>query len=117
MRRKWIYRILNDLGVSCDLKGRGYIEYALEQILVNGHMSMSKELYPAMAIEFNVSASRIERGIRFAIEKTFQNCPPDVLQSYFGNTIDYCSGKLTNVQFLYGVAKYIETFGMKHKGD
>ena len=111
MKRKMIYHILNELGVSCDLTGRTYIEYALEHLLANGRMSMNNELYPAMAMAFSATKGRIERGIRYSIERMFECCSPNVLDKYFGNTVNYDSGKLTNTQFLYGVVKYIETFG------
>lgn len=56
----------------------------------------------------------IERNIRGAIEKTFENCDPDRIYNYFGNTVDFNKAKLANRDFVALVVlklrwKYDET--------
>lgn len=44
-----IYKVLNDLGVQCHLKGRGYLEDAIEYVYEHGEVAITKELYPYLA--------------------------------------------------------------------
>lgn len=105
---KKIFDILNKVGVPCDLKGRLYIETALEIVNEKGIISTTKELYPDIAKRLGTTPSRVERAIRHAIEVCFYNTKPDTLFEFFGNTINIQTGKLTNSEFIYGLKKYID---------
>ena len=109
--KKKIYLALNELGVPFGLKGRDYIESAVELILNEERKDITKELYPRIAIEFETKPLRVERAIRHAIEECFLNADPKMLKEFFGNTISIQSGKVTNSTFLYGIAKHIQIYG------
>ena len=47
--KKRIFSVLNNLGIPCSLKGRRYIESALDIVLEKGHLLLTKELYPEIA--------------------------------------------------------------------
>ena len=61
---------------------------------------MTKLLYPTVAKKHNTTASRVERAIRHAIEVAWDRGNIDVLDSYFGYTIQNERGKPTNSEFI-----------------
>lgn len=66
-----IFEILNKVGVPCNLSGRRYLETALEIVLEKGVVPMTKTLYPEIANKYGMTAARVERAIRHAIETVF----------------------------------------------
>lgn len=111
-----VYEHLKHIGVPANLSGYKYLQlaisYALEdQEIVN---SMTKVLYPQVAKECNSTPTRVERSIRHAIEYVFSNTDVTVLKSYFGNTYSIRSGKLSNSQFIAGVAEHIRMEALKN---
>lgn len=94
--------ILRDLGVPAHLKGYKYIRLSVRLCIDNSTMldSVTKFLYPAIAEKYDTTSSRVERAIRHAIEVAWDRGNPDVLQSYFGNTISSDRGKPTNSEFI-----------------
>ena len=62
--------------------------------------SVTKQLYPNVAQEYNTTSSRVERAIRHAIEVAWDRGDVDVLNSYFGYTIHNTRGKPTNSEFI-----------------
>jgi two-component system response regulator (stage 0 sporulation protein A) len=106
MNKKQVFEILNKVGISCDLKGRDYIETAIELVYENGQISVFGELYPKIAEKYNTTPSKVERAIRHAVESVFDNSN-DCLAEIFGNTING-SGKLANNKFIFGIVKYLK---------
>ncbi len=102
-----IYDILNELGVPFNVRGRDYIVRAVELIYENGRMAMTKEIYPQIAAEFEIEVFCVERAIRYAIERAFGNGNNAAIKKYFGLNVDYDTGKLTNSDFIYGLAEYL----------
>ena len=102
-----IYDILNELGVPFGVLGRQYIVRAVAIIFQNGRMAMTKELYPQLAAEFETTSARAERAIRHAIERVFDSGNVAAIGKYFGANVDYRKGKLTNTDFIYGLAEYL----------
>lgn len=101
MNKKAVFETLNKVGISCDLKGRDYVETAIELVYENNNISVTGELYPKIAEKYNTTPSRVERAIRHAIEGAFDF-------EIFGNTINVKTGSLTNSQFIFGVVKYLK---------
>lgn len=65
------YLIVNSLGISTGIVGYDYITYALQLIESRGYVgSISNELYPQIAEKFGKNTTKVERGIRHAIEST-----------------------------------------------
>ena len=102
-----IYEILNELCVPFNLLGRHYLVKAVVLIKECGHASMTKVIYPQVAKEFNTSGSRVERAIRHAVECVFDNSNEEAIKKYFGFNVPQIKGKLTNSDFIYGLAEYL----------
>ena len=62
--------------------------------------SITKELYPSVAKTFGTTSSRVERAIRHAIEVAWDRGDVDVINSYFGYTVQSQRGKPTNSEFI-----------------
>ena len=102
-----IYNILNELGVPFNLSGRDYLARAVELALQNGRMSVTKELYPQIAKEFISEPNCVERAIRHAVERVFNDGNVESIIKYFGLNVSYSKGKLTNSGFIYGLVEYL----------
>lgn len=71
MNRSKIEDVLLAMGVPAAIKGFIYIADAIEMLGERGtHISITKELYPAIAKKNNTTPSRVERAIRHAFEVT-----------------------------------------------
>jgi two-component system response regulator (stage 0 sporulation protein A) len=104
MNKKQVFEIVNKVGISCDLKGRDYIETAIELVYENNNISVTGELYPKIAEMYNTTPNRVERAIRHAIEVAWDRGDVDTLNSYFGYTIQNSRGKPTNSEFIAMIA-------------
>lgn len=94
--------ILLDLGVPDRVTGHKYLIAAAMLCLRDDTAicHITGRLYPALAKEYGLTASRVERAIRHAIESAWLRADPDVLQLYFGNTVSPGKGKPTNGEFI-----------------
>jgi len=66
--------------------------------------AVTKELYPMVADKHNTTASRVERAIRHAVELAWDRGNVDMMNKYFGYTINIERGKPTNSEFIAMVA-------------
>lgn len=101
-----ISSILNKLGVSPSIKGYYYVRTAIEMV-VNDKESLigiTKRMYPEIGKEYSSSASKVERGIRHAIESAWKKGASNVFRDLTGFNFEE---KPTNCQFIAGVAEYI----------
>lgn len=108
-RERMITVILMELGTPCNIKGYKYIKQAVTMILEDDSYLdyMTKGLYPDLAKMNNTTSSRVERAIRHAIEVTFDVIRPEIVEKYFGNSIDPNKGKPVNSHFLASIAEHI----------
>ncbi len=101
-----VTRIIHQMGVPAHVKGYQYLRDAI--ILVVGEVNLmgavTKELYPLIAEKYDTTASRVERAIRHAIELAWDRGNVEMMNSYFGYTIDIERGKPTNSEFIAMVA-------------
>ena len=88
------------------IKGYNYVRKSIFLSVENAEMinSITKQLYPAVAQEYKTTASRVERAIRHAVEIAWERGDADVLNSYFGYTIQDNRGKPTNSEFIAMIA-------------
>ncbi len=65
-----IIREMDKLGIPHNIKGFQYIREAITLVLSDPEVinSVTKVLYPSVAKKFNSTGSKVERGIRHAIE-------------------------------------------------
>ena len=97
-----ITEILHQIGVPAHIKGYRYVREAIKLTVENPEMlnSVTKILYPTVAKNFKSTSSRVERAIRHGIETAWDRGDVDVLNSYFGYTIQNERGKPTNSEFI-----------------
>lgn len=97
-----ITKTLMELGVAPGLAGYNYLKTAIKLVQEDATYlkGMTKRLYPEVARLNKSTASRVERGMRYAVEHSFDRMPIDIMTKYFGNTMDLNSGKVTNRHFL-----------------
>ena len=100
---------LRDLGVPANIKGYDYLKEGLFRVLENPGLirCITKGLYPAIAVEYETTPTRVERAIRHAIEVTFDRNHPDIIEDYFGNSYSFRKGKPTNSEFIATVAELV----------
>lgn len=94
--------IMRQIGVPAHIKGYQYLRTAITLCLEDREMleSITKLLYPTVAKAYGTTSSRVERAIRHAIEVAWDRGDVDVLNSYFGYTIQSNKGKPTNSEFI-----------------
>ncbi len=97
-----VTNIIHQIGVPAHIKGYHYLREAILLSVKNSEIvnSVTKLLYPTVAKIYSTTASRVERAIRHAIEVAWDRGDIDVLNSYFGYTIQTDRGKPTNSEFI-----------------
>ena len=90
------------VGIPAHIKGYQYLREAIILAVNDDEImnSVTKLLYPTVAKTFKTTPSRVERAIRHAIEVAWDRGDVDVLNSYFGYTIQNSRGKPTNSEFI-----------------
>ena len=98
--------ILHQMGVPVHIKGYQYLRDAIVFVIedINLLGAVTKELYPMIAEKYNTTASRVERAIRHGIELAWDRGNIDLMNKYFGYTIDVERGKPTNSEFIAMIA-------------
>lgn len=101
-----ITEIIHQIGVPAHIKGYHYLREAIILAVKDDEMinSVTKILYPTVAKKFQTTSSRVERAIRHAIEVAWDRGDIDVLNNYFGFTINNDRGKPTNSEFIAMIA-------------
>ena len=94
--------IIHQIGVPAHIKGYHYLRESIILSIKNDDIinSVTKLLYPTVAKKFQTTSSRVERAIRHAIEVAWDRGDLDVLNSFFGYTINNSRGKPTNSEFI-----------------
>lgn len=105
-----IRELLLELGSPDHLVGHPYTVHAILLVVQDRAYidSITFGLYPQLAVQFDTTASRVERAIRHLIEVTWARGNWEVLNRYFGNTISADKGKPTNGEFIARVANVIK---------
>ncbi len=101
-----VTKIIHQIGVPAHIKGYQYLRTAIIMTVSNSDYinSVTKTLYPSVAKEYNTTSSRVERAIRHAIEVAWDRGDVDVLNSFFGYTVQTARGKPTNSEFIAMIA-------------
>ena len=102
-----ITEIMHQIGVPAHIKGYHYLRDAISLSVTNSEVinSVTKILYPTVAKKYNTTSSRVERAIRHAIEVAWDRGDIDVLNMYFGFTVQNDRGKPTNSEFIAMIAE------------
>jgi len=101
-RKESIMDILKELCVPAHIKGYRYLIYAIEICMDDNSIidNVIDKLYPGVAEEFDDTSSRVQRAIRHAINVSYSNIEPEVIEKYFGKR----SRKVPNSEFIATIA-------------
>lgn len=101
-----VTNIIHQMGVPAHIKGYQYLRDAIIFVVkdVNLLGAVTKELYPKIAEKYETTSSRVERAIRHAIELAWDRGNVDMMNRFFGYTINLERGKPTNSEFIAMVA-------------
>ena len=110
-----INEVLNQFGVPANFKGRPYLMSAIEMAVKDPTCidNVSNRLYPAVAKEFDIRASRVERNIRHAIAIAWDRGNPETYQDYFGMIVSPATGVPTNNEFIASISTTLRMEGYK----
>ena len=102
--------IIHEIGVPAHIKGYQYLREAIiiavnDMDVIN---AITKVLYPQVAKTFQTTPSRVERAIRHAIEVAWDRGDLDMLQRFFGYTVNSTKGKPTNSEFIALIADKLQ---------
>lgn len=101
-----VTNIMHEIGVPAHIKGYQYLRDAIIMVIKDLDIinSITKQLYPTIAREYNTTPSRVERAIRHAIEVAWSRGQVEAIDSLFGYTVSLGKGKPTNSEFIAMVA-------------
>lgn len=101
-----VTNIIHEMGVPAHIKGYQYLRDAILMVINDINMlgAVTKELYPAIAQQYQTTPSRVERAIRHAIELSWDRGNIEMMTKLFGYTINLERGKPTNSEFIAMVA-------------
>ncbi|GAV22351.1 sporulation transcription factor Spo0A [Carboxydothermus pertinax] len=101
-----VTNIIHEMGVPAHIKGYHYLRDAILMVTkeVNLLGAITKELYPMIAQKYHTTPSRVERAIRHAIELAWDRGNIEMINKYFGYTINVERGKPTNSEFIAMIA-------------
>lgn len=101
-----VTNIIHQMGVPAHIKGYQYLRDAILLVIneVNLLGAVTKELYPMIADKYQTTPSRVERAIRHAIELAWDRGNVEMMNKFFGYTINIQRGKPTNSEFIAMVA-------------
>lgn len=104
-----VTEVIHQIGVPAHIKGYYYLREAITLVVRDQNIlnSITKQLYPAVAKKYETTSSRVERAIRHAIEVAWDRGNVEVLDRYFGYTINSLRGKPTNSEFIAMIADKI----------
>lgn len=87
-----VTNVIHQMGVPAHIKGYQYLRDAIllviEEVSLLG--AVTKELYPTIAEKYNTTPSRVERAIRHAIELAWDRGNVEMMNKFFGYTINRC---------------------------
>ncbi len=101
--------IIHEIGVPAHIKGYQYLRSSIimsvnDMDILN---SITKQLYPSIAKEYDTTSSRVERAIRHAIEVAWSRGKTDTINELFGYTMSSGRTKPTNSEFIALIADKI----------
>lgn len=102
--------VLKDLGISPNLKGYHYARSAICRLLENTINTDFTKIYYYIADEYDSTYSKVERCIRFVVDKMMLKGNHDLITKIFGHCASRSTGRLTNSQFVFGIVDYIRTY-------
>lgn len=97
-----VTEVIQQIGIPTHIRGFHYLREAIILSVKNREIItlVTKMLYPTVANKYQTTASCVERAIRHAIEVAWNRGDIDILNSYFGYTIQNGCKKPTNSELI-----------------
>lgn len=104
-----ISSILQEIGIPAHIMGYRYLKDAIMLSIQDSECinAITKIVYPDIASKHKTTPSRVERAIRHAIEVAWSRGSTEILDKFFGYTINPSAGRPTNSEFIALVADRI----------
>lgn len=101
-----IANIFISIGIPAHIKGYQFLREAVKLAVVEPEIigSITKRLYPTIAEKFETSSSKVERGMRHAIEVAWNRGKIENINSLFGLKIYSSNEKPTNGELIALIA-------------
>ena len=101
-----VTEIIHEVGVPAHIKGYQFLKEAIKLVIKKPEIinSITKQLYPSIARNFETSPSKVERAIRHAIEVAWNRGRIENLNTIFGYNIYTKNDKPTNGEFIALIA-------------
>ena len=101
-----IANIFISIGIPAHIKGYHFLREAVKLAVVDPEIisSITKRLYPTIAEKFETSSSKVERGMRHAIEVAWNRGKIENINSLFGLQIYGANDKPTNGELIALIA-------------
>lgn len=101
-------RIMMEIGAPAKLIGTRYCVKAIEIIIQNPRVRHKMmDIYKVVGGYFNATPESVSRSVYNVVDAVFERGSIEVLTRYFGNAIDYDSGKVVPGEFIHRLAAYI----------
>ena len=106
--------MMHQIGIPAHVKGYQYIRDAILMVVEDVSLlgAVTKELYPNVAKKNDTAPSRVERGIRHAIELAWMRGHTDTLKKIFGYSVNIERQKPTNSEFIALLADKFRVMSM-----
>ena len=94
--------MIHEIGVPAHIKGYHYLRTAILSTLSDNFFldSITKQIYPLVAKEYDTTPSRVERAIRHAIEIAWNRGCSAEITALFGYNPDFYNCRPTNSEFI-----------------
>jgi two-component system response regulator (stage 0 sporulation protein A) len=102
-----VSNVLLALGISTKLRGYAYLREAILEMINSPGQSVTKELYPTVGKMCNASDTQVERSIRSAILKAWNQRDETVWRQYFQPSSAELLERPTNAVFISSIADRI----------
>lgn len=97
-----VTEMFKEIGIPANIVGYEYARTAIMKVYKDYdffNVTM-KDLYQYVAEIYEVNVTKVERGIRVAIDKVWHEWNAKTLQKYFGYSVSSKRGKPTNSEFI-----------------
>ncbi|MDR3542717.1 MAG: sporulation transcription factor Spo0A [Desulfosporosinus sp.] len=97
-----VTKLMHQIGIPAHVKGYQYIRDAILMVVEDVSLlgGVTKELYPGIAKKYDTAPSRVERGIRHAIELAWERGQTETIKRIFGYSMKNERQKPTNSEFI-----------------
>jgi two-component system response regulator (stage 0 sporulation protein A) len=102
-----VTKMLLNLGIPAHIKGYSYIRSGIILLYSEPELlgAITKTLYPKLAENYQSTSTRVERGMRHAIEVGWTRGNPEFINKLFGKR-----QKPTNTEFMASIADHLKIY-------